>query len=334
MAENLTLILYYLPFLSLFLYAFKVDNKKINKNLTAFLILLCLFFLLSFRYDVGWDYLTYYEIFFATDDQKFEPFSQLVLSLSRLVGSVDIMYVIFALVTIVPIFFSYLNFRHISLLVFYISFPFFFLESFSVMRQGAAISFCILAYSFYLRRSNLYIVFSLIALLFHYSALMFFLMMLFCRISNDRFKLISIFVLVFVYFNLNAILLSLSAFFPKLLFYTSGTAFGLLSLFSIFLLFFVSISKSECFEKYYIIFVGLTLNLILIGFDSVLTRVCWYFYIPFCFLKWDFVCYKVKFNKILFLIMMLVFYSYTIFLKSNFEHGSYLPYKTNLFKLL
>lgn len=329
----MTLIVYYIPFFFLLLF-FLSKNSNLKELCISFYICLYLLLILIFRFDVGWDYLTYSKVFYSDNEVRFEILSQTVIDIARFLGDVEYMYILFGFLTILPVYFSYLKYKRLSLIIFYICFPYFFLESFSVVRQAVAISFCILSYSHFLHRNKRFLYYAIIAVFFHYSAILFVLILLFLWFDFRWLKFILIFIFLILALNFNPILYYLSQFFPTLLFYNSGTTFGLYSLVSILLLFIISINKNDCFDKYYVILVGIIFNFVLINFDSVLTRLCWYFYIPFCFLSWSHIFYNLKNNKFIFLCLMLTFYSYTLFLKSTYQHGAYLPYKTILSKLI
>ncbi len=290
-------------------------------------MLASLFFILSLRFDVGWDYMSYIDAY-SDGEREFEILSSIVLHVSRYLGSVNYLFLLFAAATIFPLMYLFYKERKITLIIAYICIPFFFIESFSVIRQAAAISFCFLAYKQYLDRNKNFFFIFLIAVGFHYSAIIFFLVILvfWFNLRIVKITIIIPLLLLAVYFEI--IFLYLQQYFPTLAFYNAGTDFGLLSLLSIVILFFISLDKKERGEHYYLIIIGFILNVIVLNIDSSLARLSWYFYIPFCFLSWSRFFWVVKVDRVIFLLMMLVYFSYALFTKSNLEYGAFIPYKT------
>ncbi|WP_342775884.1 EpsG family protein [Shewanella canadensis] len=317
-----------MPFMFLFLLLYNTHRSSL-KMLVGFYMLLTIFLILALRYDVGWDYMSYSKAFKYGYD-NFEYLSSLIFDISRFLGSVNYVFLIYAFLTILPLLLVFYLERKLSFIVCYISLPFFFIESFSVIRQEVALSFCILGYLLYLRRDIKAFLVLMVAVGFHSSAIVFLLMIIVLWFGNRLVKLCILTSLVILAVYFDSIFSLFIPFFPTLSFYNSGSSYGLLSVLSVFLLFIISLNKSDNLEHYYLILVGIILNIILLNFDSALARLCWYFYIPFCFLTWSRFFFKLKVGHWFFYLVMLFLYSYSLMLKSSLENGSYLPYQTIL----
>ena len=146
-----------------------ITNKQIC-GLVILLIVTCL------RFDVGFDYMSYYNMVYPhlndSEIERIEPFSAILLRFASYLGHPQFVFILFCLLNS---FFLYKSFRihssnfFISVLV-YISM--FYLNDISVLRQAVACS--ITFYSFkYVRERKfiLYLLFCLIAFLFHSSAI-------------------------------------------------------------------------------------------------------------------------------------------------------------------
>lgn len=133
--------------------------------------------------EVGKDTLNYYLYFYriqhGTFDSGYEPLWQLLnISVFKLGGDFNHVTFIASILTLLPLYFAFIKesrYPFLSLFV-YIAFNYY-LSSFNIMRQMLAISWVLLALVYY-RRENLekydnwkVVIFSLIAIMFHYTAI-------------------------------------------------------------------------------------------------------------------------------------------------------------------
>ena len=147
----------------------KEDNKK-----GYFLASLILTFVAAFRFDVGWDYQTYYEAIdelFLPTLLRFEPLS-LVIALPAILTGNPFLFFILSSFIIYPL--AFWSFKKISpypslSLIIYLGL--FYLISCSIVRQAIAVSICLFAFRYVLSRSFFkYVLCISLAILFHYSA--------------------------------------------------------------------------------------------------------------------------------------------------------------------
>ena len=328
---DLSLFIYLIPYILLFFA--KIENEKeiigLNNFIVGIYVCVILFFILALRFNVGFDYGEYRNLYLSSTFDRFEPISRLVFIVASNLGRFEFLFVFFALLTITPIWLSFLKQKKISILIVYISLPFFYLESFSIIRQAASLSFCILGYAYFIERDKKAMLFFFIAVGLHYSAVVFlvYTIMLWC--DSSKVKMLVLFALSMLVFLISPIFDYLLQHFPTLFFYQSGTSFGVNSLLLVCFIFLLSLNKFDSVEHYYIIFCGIIVNLMLLNFDSVLTRMAWFFYIPLIFLRWSHLFYVVKVNSVIAFSLMLLsvaIYLYTIYLKSQFTHGPLVPY--------
>ena len=133
-----------------------------------------LFFIAIFRFDIGYDYPTYYRsitIAYAEDLEKFEPLSRLFIQIAAYFDSPWLIFILFGIPTYICAFIACK--RTCSFQLAFWTYVFLFLlSSFGAIRQAAAIS--ILMYAvYYIKEKRLftYLVLCIFASLFHVSAL-------------------------------------------------------------------------------------------------------------------------------------------------------------------
>lgn len=152
---------------------FPVDSRK-----ASFLEIIGLFiivFIGIFRFDVGWDYVNYYDSIDKVQVNqiiRLEPLSQVFCVIAILFDSPPLLFVLFGLPTYLIFFHSLkkksVNFQF-SILVFL---AFFYLESFTSVRQVLALSITFWGFKYVLKQSFFkYALVVSLAALFHASAL-------------------------------------------------------------------------------------------------------------------------------------------------------------------
>lgn len=153
--------------------AYSIGNieGRIWEGVALFVII----FVGIFRFDVGWDYVNYYNYIDRVEIVqilRLEPFSQLLCVIAIIFNSPPLLFVLFGLPTYLIIFYSLRRFSvnfQFSILVFL---AFFYLESFTSIRQLLALSISFWGFKYILEKSFFkYALIILFAALFHASAL-------------------------------------------------------------------------------------------------------------------------------------------------------------------
>lgn len=171
-------MIFYIIFLSIILYisiiAQIIKSRTIHK-ISYFLILIIIILLAALRFDVGFDYGTYYKIITQMDIkaiERFEPLNQFIFYLAVYLNSPFICFLIYAILTYSFIFYALrklsVNF-YFSILI-YISL--FLLDSLTFTRQAAALGISFWAFQ-YVKDKKIFsfICWITIAILFHTSAI-------------------------------------------------------------------------------------------------------------------------------------------------------------------
>ena len=161
----------------LFFFFLSFHERKKYKNGVFFerIALFIIVFISIFRFDVGWDYVNYYNYIYNVEILQIlglEPFSQLLCYVALYFNSPPLLFILFGLPTYLILFQALRRFSvdfRISILVYL---AFFYLESFTSMRQTLALSITFWGFRYVLTRSFAkYFFVIVLAALFHMSAL-------------------------------------------------------------------------------------------------------------------------------------------------------------------
>lgn len=138
-------------------------------------IISCLF--LGLRYDVGWDYMAYYDT--ITDHlstnivNNGEILNVLLIDISRWLNQAGIYFFLNAVIQLYCVFYiinKYSLHKWLSVLI-YLCFPLFYLNTFSVIRFATALAISFLSFDYIVKKQPLKFIFSiLIACMFHKTA--------------------------------------------------------------------------------------------------------------------------------------------------------------------
>lgn len=171
---------YLLFFLFLFTILYSCKGKK---RLIYTFMLITLFS--SIRFGIGYDYYAYYEICqgMATEFSlaRFEPIPRFLCTLSIITNLPNLFFV---LSSIFISLFYFLGIRelnskyHIPAILFYICFPFFFMDQLGIIRQGMATSIVFYVIVACRLKLTYRIILLIIACLCHYSAIVAFLILI------------------------------------------------------------------------------------------------------------------------------------------------------------
>lgn len=133
-----------------------------------------LFLISAFRFDVGYDYFAYYEMVTDVYNEKvenFEPLSYLFILIARYFDTPYLLFILFAIPTYLPVFWFCKRTGHPQLALWIFVF-FFWLSSFGVIRQAAAMGIILISFqALFERKFKRYLLLCILASLFHMTAL-------------------------------------------------------------------------------------------------------------------------------------------------------------------
>ena len=160
-----------IAFVSLFCYSKKrlhFAGIRINVSSIAFVLIVAIALL---RFDVGWDYVNYYQAVTNNDIKRFEPLSQLFFCIAIFFECPHLIFLLFGIPTYLLIFSTIRKYSRnvgFSILLY---FCFFYLESLGFIRQALAVAICFWAVKYiFCRRFVPFLLCIVVAILFHYSA--------------------------------------------------------------------------------------------------------------------------------------------------------------------
>lgn len=320
-----------------------------NRSLYVHMLLITLVFA-TVRYDVGWDYMTYYDIAKAPEDdldfQRFSFFWQQIIMFANRIQYPELALIIPSIL-IYSVGFCGIYIMNDgdeekicnSLLV-YVFWPYFYLSTFSTIRQGLAISLCLLIYALVKRKQIIWASLLFLFNLFIHpssvvSIIMFPLLWRDYRIGF-KFVVISIGVGVFV-LTITSVLLSYVGMYMNYL--TGGADFGkglavlLLGIGTLLLLcMYVAKTRGIDIEFLGIVIIAFFIEaaIYLLGLPSVIARVLSYFSILFIFVLFEtvnLIDYRLSRSVVIAMVMLFFWYlNHTTLADSN--SSGYVPYKT------
>lgn len=158
----------------LFTFADSKWLSETQKRILCIIPFILLFLISIFRFDVGYDYFSYYELVTDITDEgaeRFEPLSYSFVCLARYLESPCLLFILFGIPTYLPVFWFCHKTKH-SQLTFWTFIFLFWLNTFGIIRQAAAMGIILIAIScIYSRKYILYLFLCIVASLFHYTAL-------------------------------------------------------------------------------------------------------------------------------------------------------------------
>lgn len=196
------MLFYFILFVFVVALLFSGDDTKYYKYNLAFLIII---FFSIFRFDVGHDYPSYYNLLWPEYDTEairiMEPLSACLVKLAHYSGGPLFVFIIFGLLTY---FFIYRTIERVSYRnwAFFTYLIFSWISSLGELRQALAVSIVFYSYSFIKeKRVVIYILFCILASLFHISAL---ISILFYPLYyyGSKYMLLTITVFAFLIYNL------------------------------------------------------------------------------------------------------------------------------------
>ena len=328
--------------LSLFLFSFPlfILFLSFSKNATerfvwiAFTSIL-LIFILAFRHNLGYDYTSYVEIFNLDVECYYEPVTCSILGVSHFFDSYILFFAIYALLTIGCVFFVSISEKSPFIILNYICLPWFFIESFSIIRQELSIAFAIVMYFYFQKKDKKiqFLLFALLSILSHLSSILFVFLLIYLKFfgTNKTIKK-----LVFTFIALVSLCLfffydNLIAFYPLLKFYNNGGHFGYTMYFLFVLLYCISYKSIAQKESTYILSLVIFIYLGTLSVDSSLARISIPFIIPLIWFRWDILFNKIRlreFQVYLSYLLCICLYIVALYVKSNDPISALIPYKS------
>ncbi len=200
-------MIFYILFILILLSLFLIDylNRKqilplpVNCEKLAVLVVI---FVGIFRFDVGWDYVNYYNYINLEEWGhiiRLEPLSIVLCVIAIYFNSPPLLFVLFGLPTYYLFFRTLKKNSKIFALSFFVYLAFFYLETFTSIRQTLALSIVFAGYKYILKRKFIsYVICVVIAFFFHYSALV--AIAIYPIYHKFNFKLLSVFILgIFIF---------------------------------------------------------------------------------------------------------------------------------------
>lgn len=309
-------------------------NRRIGYILSSILLL----FVAAFRFDVGWDYPSY----FTTIDERiiaglvhYEPFSLGIALMAIWCDETFLFFIVSSLIIYSLAFYAlYKNSIDPPLsLIIYLGL--FFLISLSIVRQAVAVSIVLCAYRYVLKKDVYkFSLLVIIATLFHYTAFISILIYwIYHHLSLWRIVIISFVVLVFK--NVVISILASYGLYTEYLYRLNELGGGGLTKFFYLLLcfsFFLIIKRKgySSLEKKHlsIIFVGLICPYVFGA--SMGERIGYYFLIYFCYIIPLLLRGKRKIKKVIYVMVFSLYFLLTVFYTSNIpgQKSAYTPYRT------
>jgi hypothetical protein len=329
-------------------------EASLKKNI-YFVITFILLFISVFRYKVGFDYVNYLSslnliiksgvksnyLFY----NQVEPAYKFIIIIAFYFKSSYLIFFISSLITILLVSISIYKLSQdylLSIFIFF-SFPFFYLDSFSIIRQWVAISIIFFGYSNLISNKKVlkFIFCILIASLFHSTAFLGILILpfIFYKINKRFYFIIILFCFILKIYFINLLFYFNSPFLFKInrISITQGGDKLQYFIYFISLIFFIYKNKLDSFSRELSIHINLFLFatpfiFIFSDLGQLAQRTSIYFYFTIIFIipiLIDFIKFKYKFNSrfifYLMFIFIFIFSLYISFSRNNFS--PIIPYK-------
>lgn len=344
----LTYIFFYLA-VFFFLWINSQNSKNLFFGKIAFLML---FLMSALRFDVGWDYESYYNLieknmkFYEAQLDRLEPLNQLLIKISQYFEFTQFYFIITSLIIC---FYFYATFRSyssnfaVSTLLF-LSLPIFFFSSLAIIRQFTALAIVFYSFKYIEFRQILkFSLFLIIATLFHKSAIIAFPLYYLFR-WKPHFYFFPI-IYVFGFFSSDLLYLMVENVLPQYLKYLDKSigqggdkVLILFQILGLFLLFFINrLKRQQTRNNFYFLsfFVGLFVWSSLAKYGHAGFRGGLY-YIVFFLLLVPNIIIEIKQKKLLVEVTYTIcffFFLLTLYLgKMNPKKDPNIPYRTFLFK--
>lgn len=331
------MVIYFLFFLSIILFGL---SKIPYKNYFIFFII---FLFSALRFDVGYDYVAYYNVITGLDTINYFRFGlidQLVIDISRNLDFYQFYFIATSFITIYLVSKTLENYSEnyfFSILIF-ISIPIFYFMSFTIIRQYVAIAIVFFSLKYIFQRSFIkYLFFIFLASVFHLTALVALPIYFLSMVKFSRaFALLLVFLSLFLSPLISNVLESL---FPYYFSYiTNDASYGKSFLYFLLLIFLLLITHYRYIKRkeslfYFNIFtIGMCLYIVGIQLGEVAPRISYYYLIFLIFLIPSVLQnYKNKQAYLMVLCATTLLYGFNFYLfDKNKNKNAYVPYNTFL----
>lgn len=327
----LSYVLYSLPIILIVFYKLLEPSCKTLKKMTAFYAVFIMFLTLALRQNVGFDF-SQYENMFYTDNPTPEPLFLMLHNLFFLFDSHSLFFSFLAFSCLLPVLIVSVHRCSLFILIAYILLPYFYIDSFSIMRQACAIGLCIYGYHLYDHEKKSCWILLAAAAGFHYSSMLFSLALVFLSIRSLSLNTICFLVFISLIPFFPFIMDLMTAYYPKLQFYKGQRDFGYSKVLFNLTIAFISYHLLSTKDAKYIVSLGAIASIPLANIDPVLLRLCGYFFIPLLFINPKiFKCdQKRLFAFSIFLALSFFSFFYSINIKSDFKYNNMVPYQSIL----
>lgn len=168
------------PYYIVLIYMLVVYCGRQPRGIQAKFCFWAIFILAAIRYGVAYDYFNYKGIIILNGDEqeRFEPFSRLLIEISRLTHY-QVFFILGSFLTIYPIYRKCVKYSldpSLSLILYYL-YPSFYLDGLGIVRNAIAFSLVLCAFIYLLDdKKKMSVIFIICAAMFHKSSLVCFLM--------------------------------------------------------------------------------------------------------------------------------------------------------------
>lgn len=317
-----SIFLYLLPVLILGLSFGNPHIRRIT-TISAGSIAICT---LGFRYNIGYDYNSYIR-HFESQRAQVEPLSNFIFTLAHTLGSANYLFLIYAFIAIAPVTILAYTRGAPTILISYLCLPWFYIEAYSTVRQAAALSVCFLLYDSFKQNRRDFWILLLVPFCLHFSSAPFILLLAILRLFPQSLPLATLTSLAI------PILIPLAmpfihTLYPNTLFYDGSNTYGFKQFVLVTILAILVLNRESLKKHSLLILIGIIFQIGLMQIDSVLVRGAHYFFIPFCFIAWNTVFYKVRIERTAIFALMLCIFLYSLSIKSNQKEGPFIPYQS------
>ena len=316
-----------------------ISHSSLRRNLGYTIII----FITIFRFDVGFDYIGYfqniYPIFDYQSYNRLEPFGKMAMNISHYYNNPQLFFILYGIVTFTCLLFVFTKYSKNIFLSIFFYLAFFYLPGLSTIRQEAAVFITFAGYYFIKRNKPLvYLLICLLASLFHSSALIAIFFYPFLKINKIKNTIISALAIIAFMGILMKIILSIPTFAAYYHYiedaesYKGGSMIRYLYLLVSILLFILSLTKyqNELTKLSLLSLIGCSISFILGG--HIGGRIAEYFTIYLCIgISNILACNYKKYIMPVGISLSLLFLANIYISMKNPTKSPYTPYKSVLF---
>lgn len=171
-------MIFWILFICIVVLLFAQHGKSVSRagNLSSTIGVIFIIVISGFRFDVGYDYFSYYKILIPhlhhNALERIEPFSKILFYVADFIHWPPMVFCLFSIFTYVIIFYVLKKYSHNYFFAVLTYIAFFYLSSIDTIRQGLAIGIIIYAYRYLIARKwKSYLICCIIAYLFHKAAI-------------------------------------------------------------------------------------------------------------------------------------------------------------------